>query len=211
MFLTKKYSQSGMALCFGRLIIDDFFMSPYSFGYPDPTYLVRVTEELREKGITADWPTEKKDRFFQDYWTLSLLVDPLHLQVLLCVCLPHRRWLKTKTWRDKHLMLQKSPYLLHWLYRLVRLFCSDKLIQRHMWKKTETVWVHILKPSLLGTGLTSGALIEEFVGIHGTCTLFGNLEFILCLKTVYVLLTFSLSLNVGVGSAVAPVVSTAVS
>lgn len=27
----------------------------YSFGYPDPTYLVRVTEELREKGITADW------------------------------------------------------------------------------------------------------------------------------------------------------------
>lgn len=29
-----------------------FFFS--SFGYPDPTYLVRVTEELREKGITAD-------------------------------------------------------------------------------------------------------------------------------------------------------------
>ncbi|XP_072553527.1 probable E3 ubiquitin-protein ligase DTX3 isoform X1 [Salminus brasiliensis] len=26
----------------------------YDFGYPDPTYLVRVTEELREKGITAD-------------------------------------------------------------------------------------------------------------------------------------------------------------
>ena len=26
-----------------------------SFGYPDPTYLVRVTEELREKGITVDW------------------------------------------------------------------------------------------------------------------------------------------------------------
>lgn len=26
----------------------------FSFGYPDPTYLVRVTEELREKGITAD-------------------------------------------------------------------------------------------------------------------------------------------------------------
>uniref|UniRef100_A0A8C5ATY3 E3 ubiquitin-protein ligase n=1 Tax=Gadus morhua TaxID=8049 RepID=A0A8C5ATY3_GADMO len=24
------------------------------FGYPDPTYMVRVTEELREKGITAD-------------------------------------------------------------------------------------------------------------------------------------------------------------
>uniref|UniRef100_A0A672KNF7 E3 ubiquitin-protein ligase n=1 Tax=Sinocyclocheilus grahami TaxID=75366 RepID=A0A672KNF7_SINGR len=27
---------------------------PRCFGYPDPTYLVRVTEELREKGITAD-------------------------------------------------------------------------------------------------------------------------------------------------------------
>ncbi|XP_008316382.1 putative E3 ubiquitin-protein ligase DTX3 [Cynoglossus semilaevis] len=27
---------------------------PCCFGYPDPTYLVRVTEELREKGITAD-------------------------------------------------------------------------------------------------------------------------------------------------------------
>ncbi|XP_056129825.1 probable E3 ubiquitin-protein ligase DTX3 isoform X2 [Lampris incognitus] len=27
---------------------------PRCFGYPDPTYLVRVTEELREKGITTD-------------------------------------------------------------------------------------------------------------------------------------------------------------
>nr|XP_046200569.1 probable E3 ubiquitin-protein ligase DTX3 isoform X1 [Oncorhynchus gorbuscha] len=27
---------------------------PHCFGYPDPTYLVRVTEELREKGIAAD-------------------------------------------------------------------------------------------------------------------------------------------------------------
>ncbi|XP_061603556.1 probable E3 ubiquitin-protein ligase DTX3 [Phyllopteryx taeniolatus] len=27
---------------------------PRCFGYPDPTYLVRVTEELREKGITVD-------------------------------------------------------------------------------------------------------------------------------------------------------------
>ncbi|TRY87076.1 hypothetical protein DNTS_009162 [Danionella cerebrum] len=27
---------------------------PGCFGYPDPTYLVRVTEELREKGISAD-------------------------------------------------------------------------------------------------------------------------------------------------------------
>uniref|UniRef100_H3DCB1 E3 ubiquitin-protein ligase n=1 Tax=Tetraodon nigroviridis TaxID=99883 RepID=H3DCB1_TETNG len=27
---------------------------PRCFGYPDPTYLVRVTEELREKGITAE-------------------------------------------------------------------------------------------------------------------------------------------------------------
>ncbi|CAL8277620.1 unnamed protein product [Boreogadus saida] len=27
---------------------------PRCFGYPDPTYMVRVTEELREKGITAD-------------------------------------------------------------------------------------------------------------------------------------------------------------
>ncbi|KAF7209766.1 probable E3 ubiquitin-protein ligase DTX3 isoform X1 [Nothobranchius furzeri] len=27
---------------------------PRCFGYPDPTYLVRVTEELREKGIIAD-------------------------------------------------------------------------------------------------------------------------------------------------------------
>lgn len=27
---------------------------PRCFGYPDPTYLVRVMEELREKGITAD-------------------------------------------------------------------------------------------------------------------------------------------------------------
>ncbi|XP_077456821.1 putative E3 ubiquitin-protein ligase DTX3 isoform X1 [Stigmatopora argus] len=27
---------------------------PRCFGYPDPTYLVRVTDELREKGITAD-------------------------------------------------------------------------------------------------------------------------------------------------------------
>ncbi|KAK9515394.1 hypothetical protein VZT92_026045 [Zoarces viviparus] len=26
---------------------------PHWFGYPDPTYLVRVTQELREKGITA--------------------------------------------------------------------------------------------------------------------------------------------------------------
>lgn len=32
-----------------------FSIFPLSFGYPDPTYLVRVTEELREKGITADW------------------------------------------------------------------------------------------------------------------------------------------------------------
>lgn len=32
-----------------------FLISPDSFGYPDPTYLVRVTEELREKGITAEW------------------------------------------------------------------------------------------------------------------------------------------------------------
>lgn len=31
-----------------------FLASSDSFGYPDPTYLVRVTEELREKGITAD-------------------------------------------------------------------------------------------------------------------------------------------------------------
>lgn len=30
------------------------FGGPRCFGFPDPTYLVRVTEELREKGITAD-------------------------------------------------------------------------------------------------------------------------------------------------------------
>lgn len=48
-----------------------FFFSPDSFGYPDPTYLVRVTEELREKGITAEWwqrgDKKKKKRLFQDF------------------------------------------------------------------------------------------------------------------------------------------------
>lgn len=47
-----------------------FLISPDSFGYPDPTYLVRVTEELREKGITAEWRQQKQkdsSRILQDF------------------------------------------------------------------------------------------------------------------------------------------------
>lgn len=50
-----------------------FLISFDSFGYPDPTYLVRVTEELREKGITAEWRqrnNEKKKKKRDSFRTL---------------------------------------------------------------------------------------------------------------------------------------------
>lgn len=136
MFLTKKCSQSGMALWVDWLLVT-FYASlqlwlprPHLFGASDwgaqrerhhSRLIKKKTDSSRTIGIS-----------------LSLLVDSPQLQVLLCVCLPHRRRLKTKPWRDGHLMLRKSPYLLHWLFRLLHCFCSDKLIQRHTWKKT--VW-----------------------------------------------------------------------
>lgn len=159
MFLTKKYSQSGMALCFSRLIIDDFFMSLYSFGYPDPTYLVRVTEELREKGITADWPTKKRTDSSRTiglcpcWWTLFTFrfcsVSACHID----------DDLRQKPDETSILCCRRALISSTDCTALFVFFCSDKLIQRHMWKKTETVWVHTLKPSLLATGLTSDALI----------------------------------------------------
>lgn len=79
-----------------------FLISFDSFGYPDPTYLVRVTEELREKGITAEWrqwnnEKKRKETLPGLCWTSRAL------------CPFFKGCLKTKPSLDWRLMLQQHP------------------------------------------------------------------------------------------------------
>lgn len=81
------WTSATLAVCAHGDVVTTGVISPDSFGYPDPTYLVRVTEELREKGITADWLTawewQTLPGLCASLSVLVLVVDMTWLQVAL--------------------------------------------------------------------------------------------------------------------------------
>lgn len=108
-----------------------FLISPDSFGYPDPTYLVRVTEELREKGIMAEWPQQRKKEQKQK---TSL---PGFCRTSQVFCLYFKRCLKTKPSVDWCLMLQQRSdhsardffVLFHPEFRWNQCYMGEKILK----------------------------------------------------------------------------------